>query len=231
MIRIYTTWYTKFHGEFIFFLDSDNIVDKQILTELIKVIEEDRKIGVVGPKMYYYKDPKQIWMAGGNINLFTSRTTHIGNEIDNGQFDQVREVGHFANAFLVRREVIEKIGLFDENYFIMYEESDFMLRAKRAGYKIIYAPTAKLWHDIIVPEDNSNPLRKLSLFTKQRAYFTARNRILFMRKNMPSAPLLLCPYLRALKIRLKMKPFKRAWKIMYLLSILLKIRVIPTPMP
>jgi len=171
-------------GDFIFFLDSDNVVDKNVVCELVRVISQNTKIGVVGPKMYYYRDPNRIWFAGAEINLLTSKTTYIGhNETDRGQYNQIRETGHFPNAFLVRKDVIEKIGDFDEQYFIMYEESDFCLRANKAGFSVLYVPTAKVWHDVPLPSETANTLGYRGLGDKQRAYWLARNRILFMKKN------------------------------------------------
>lgn len=170
------------NGDFIFFLDCDNVVDKDVLTELIDVISKDETIGIVGPKMYHYGHPKRIWSDGGEINLITSRTTFIGNKVDGGRFDEIREVGHFPNAFLVRRHVIDKVGFFDENYFFLLEESDFCHRAKRAGFKILFVPSAKVWHGSASLKDISI-LKRLGINTEQRAYFTARNRLLFMRKN------------------------------------------------
>lgn len=171
-------------GDFLFFLDSDNVVDKNVIFELVGVISQNPKIGVVGPKMYFYRDPDRIWFAGADINLLTSKTTYIGlNEMDKGQHNQTRDTGHFPNAFLVRKEVIEKIGDFDERYSIMYEESDFCLRAKRAGFSVLYVPTAKVWHNVPPASETANTLRYYGLGSKQRAYWLARNRIVFMKKN------------------------------------------------
>jgi len=167
-------------GDFIFFFDSDNVVDKNVVFELVRVISQNPKIGVVGPKMYYYRDPNGIWFVGAEINLSTSKTTYIGhNEMDRGQYDQIQDTGHFPNAFMVRKEVFNKIGSFDAYNFVMhYEESDFCMRANKAGFKVVYVPTAKVWHDIPPPSEATNTLGYGGLDNKQRTYLTARNRII-----------------------------------------------------
>ena len=163
-------------------MDDDNVVDKAILTNLVDGIQSDRRIGIVGPKMYYLGNPNKIWVAGGDINPMNSRTSYLGNVMDNGQFEEKREVGHFPNAFLVRKSIAEEVGGFDESYFFIYEESDFSEQVRRAGYKIVLIPSAKTWHDIDPPE-NIETIRKYSLHTSERAYYMSRNRALYMKKN------------------------------------------------
>jgi len=169
-------------GEYICFVDSDNTVDVKMLSELVRLIETDERIGLVGPKMRYLKDPTRLWYAGADINLLTSRTRYVGiNEIDNGQHDVVREVGHIPNLWLIRRSVIEKIGLIDTSYVMHYEESDWAMRAHLAGYRILFCPTAITYHNM--PLTESGTLRAIIGFdNKYRIFYAARNRILFMRK-------------------------------------------------
>ncbi|OFW89151.1 MAG: hypothetical protein A3D75_01655 [Candidatus Levybacteria bacterium RIFCSPHIGHO2_02_FULL_37_18] len=167
-------------GEYILFLDSDNKVAHDFLSEMMKLTESDDKIGFVGPKMYFANEPRKIWYAGADINLLTSKTTYLGiNKIDNGQFDQIRETGHIPNCFLVKRKVIEEIGELDESYVMSYGEADFAERAKRAGFKIIFCPTARIWHN------EKASIRGLIFRSPKRAYYFARNRVLFMKKFSP----------------------------------------------
>ncbi|MCM8783433.1 MAG: glycosyltransferase family 2 protein [Candidatus Omnitrophica bacterium] len=170
-------------GEYLCFVDNDNIVDKNFLTELVKLAETDEKIGFVGPKMYYFNDPERIWYAGAEISLLTSRGRYIGiSEIDKGQHDRIREVGHIPNVWLVKKCVIEKIGVLDTSYVVCYEESDWAMRARKAGYKIMFCPTAVVYHNI--------PLRKISKGLRgligfdnpYKVFYAARNRTLFMKK-------------------------------------------------
>ncbi|MHB1679005.1 MAG: glycosyltransferase family 2 protein [bacterium] len=170
-------------GEYLCFVDSDNIVDSNFLTELIFLAESDDRIGFVGPKMHYLKDPKRICYAGADINLITSKTKYIGqNEIDKGQYDSIKEVGHIPNIWLVKKAVINKIGLINTSYHTYYEESDWAMRAKIAGYKIMFCPTSMVYHNVPSPK-NEKSLRSFIGFDNQyRVFYAARNRIIYMKK-------------------------------------------------
>ena len=170
-------------GEFLCFVDSDNMVNKNFLTELVLLAESDPLIGFCGPKMYYLNDKTKIWYAGANISLFTSKTKYIGhNQIDRGQYDSIREVGHIPNVWLVKKDVVKKIGLIDINYSMHYEESDWAMRAKKAGYKIMFCPTSVVYHDIPLFKGVKSLRAIIGLDNKYRVFFGARNRVLFMKK-------------------------------------------------
>lgn len=176
----------KAKGNYLFFVDSDNILHTDCLKELVHLAETDKNIGFVGPKMYYYSDPNRIWYAGAKINLLTSKTTYIGiNEIDHGQYDQIKEVEHIPNVWLVKREVIDRIGGLDPVFVMTYGEADWPMRAIKAGFKVVFCPSAKVWHNIPVPKDR-NGLRGTIGFDKPyRVYYAARNRTIFMKKFAP----------------------------------------------
>jgi GT2 family glycosyltransferase len=133
-------------------------------------------------KLSLFKQPTRLWYAGADINLLTSRTKYLGiNEIDNGQYDVVREVGHIPNLWLVRKAVIEKIGLIDTSYVMHYEESDWAMRTRLAGYRIMFCPTAVTYHNI--PQPESGTLRgTIGFDNTYRIFYAARNRVLFMKK-------------------------------------------------
>jgi len=168
-------------GDYFCFIDSDIIVDEDLLTELVNLSESDESIGFVGPKIYYYRDPKRIWCAGVRINLLTSKTTYRGiNEIDQGRYDQVRETDQIPSVWLVKREVVDKIGQMDPMYVMSYGESDWPMRAQRAGYRVMMCPSAVAYHDIEVPR---NTWRNIMVRgTPYRTYYFARNRTIFMKK-------------------------------------------------
>lgn len=166
------------NGDFIFFIDDDNIVDKHCISEIIQVMLMSKDVGIAAPIMYYLKDPKMIWCAGVKRSMITSKTTYIGNgQVDRGQINKLFESDDFPNAFMVRREIMENEGvLFDEVIFpLMYEESDFCYRIRRKGWKVVLVPYARVYHDIPFGEIVTH-------YTKLKAYYVARNRILFHRK-------------------------------------------------
>ncbi len=162
--------------DYILLLNNDTTVDKRFLDEMIKWADMDKKVGVLGPKIYFYHEPNKINSVGAKINLWTSRSSSIGyNQIDRGQFEDIKIVDYVSGAaILVKREVIEKIGLLDKRYFCYYEETDWCFRAKKIGYSVIVVPKAKIWHKI------GSTSRKIEGFT---LYYMTRNLFLFMKKH------------------------------------------------
>lgn len=170
-------------GEYILFLDSDTIVNEKMLGELITLAENNPKIGITVPKMYYFDRPDVIWYAGAKVSLLTSRTENIGlNEKDRGQYDKVKKVSHGPTCFLVTRSALEAVRQHDEIYFMTYGDTDFALRAKEAGFKVLFCPKAKLWHRLGM-EENIKTVRALGYNLPMRAYYFARNRVIFMKSH------------------------------------------------
>lgn len=162
--------------DYILLLNNDTIVDRSFLKELVYFGESDRDVGILGPKIYYYDDPDVIWSAGCKISWKLARGIQIGSgEVDKGQYNDKREVEYVSgSAFLIKTEVIEKIGLMDENYFLYFEESDWTLKANKVGYKSLYVPEAKVWHKVSKSGGGiSNPIG---------LYYITRNRWIFMKK-------------------------------------------------
>lgn len=171
-------------GEYFLFIDSDNIVDFKMINELIKGIEKIKDAGMVGPIMHYYKEPTKIWWAGADINLLTSKTSYIGlEETDRGQCNEIKKVGHVPNVFMIKKKIWDKVGGIDSNFVMHYEESDLAEKIRKIGYNAYIIPTAKTLHN--VPLNSEQNSRNYGGESKKRTYYTARNRILFMRKNAP----------------------------------------------
>ena len=140
----------------------------------------DSKIGVTGPKIYYYDYKGRedvINFAGEKINFYTSRGKRFGRfEIDKGQHDKIRENDKIdGSCMLIKREIIEKVGIFDPIYFAYWEEADLCVRIKNAGFKLLYAPKARIWHKIGVSWDTY-----FSYFIIY--HYLVRNRLIFMFK-------------------------------------------------
>jgi GT2 family glycosyltransferase len=142
--------------DYLLLLDNDTVVDPEFLTEMVKVAEAAPAIGIAQAKIYYYDEPDRLQFIGGRINLWIGdiigKTTGIDRilgrkEIDRGQHDLIKEA-EFTTFWcaLLKRKVVESIGLFDERYFLGCEDFDYCLRAKEADYKTVYIPKAKVWH-------------------------------------------------------------------------------------
>ena len=179
-------------ANYITLLNNDTLVDKSLTEELLKVFESDRQIGIVAPKIYFapgfefhknrYKKEEQgkvLWYGGGLIDWKSILASHRGvDEVDNGQYGEVRETDFASGCcMMVKREVFEKVGLLDEKYFLYYEDSDFSIRAKKAGFKIIFAPQATLWHKNAASAHGSG--------SSLQDYYITRSRLLFGMRYAP----------------------------------------------
>ena len=165
------------HGDFIFIVNNDTEVTPDLLEKLIEPFSKDKTIGVTCPKIKYFYEPNVIQYAGFNpMNPFTGRTTIIGEkEEDHGQHNLSQATnGAHGCAMMVSREVINKVGMFPEKFFLYYEEWDWSARIMRAGFKIWYTAEAEIYHKESVSVGKSNPMK---------VYYHTRNRILFMRRN------------------------------------------------
>jgi GT2 family glycosyltransferase len=178
----------KATGDYICLVDHDNILEYNMLSEMVNLAESNPKIGVVAPKIYYWENRDIIWAAGTGMNLLTGENIFRGGK-DIGQYEKVEEIQVAPANFLVKREVIKKVGLYDDVFFVSYEDTDFSFRVRKAGFKILYTPKAVCYHKIPLLDKKTGKQRWLF-----RAYWTARNKIIFMRKQSPFFPLFVLLY-------------------------------------
>jgi GT2 family glycosyltransferase len=129
-------------------LNNDTVVDSAFLTELLRGADEHPEAAMISPKIYFWDMPDRFWWAGGSFSLWTGIAKHIGRkEVDRGQFDRGAELDWATGcALLMRSDALRQTGLFDESFFGNGEDLDLSLRLREAGYKIWFAPKAKLWH-------------------------------------------------------------------------------------
>jgi hypothetical protein len=160
----------------VFDLNNDDVVDENWLGSLVDVISGSPDIGVVCGKRFSYGKHGILDSAGGKINFFTGETPVIGqNRMDSAEYNFQREVDYFG-VMLTTRDVLKKVGLCDPDYYIYHEDADFCLRVKRAGYKIVYVPSAVFWHK------GSSTVGK---FSYNGYYYLSRTQIRFILKNFP----------------------------------------------
>jgi len=137
-------------AEYILFLDNDTQIELDAVREFVAAAERDEQIGLVAPKAFRNRGDSRLLSAGGMaFHPYTGALRDVaGGEIDRGQYDQSRDVQAGPGfAFLVRSAVFRKIGLFDETFNPYgWEDVDFSLRAGRAGFRIVYAPKAVVYH-------------------------------------------------------------------------------------
>lgn len=137
-------------ADFAFVMNNDTLVQPDILDELIKYAQP-ADVGMLSPKIYYFAEPDRIWTVGGDRHPITFEMVNKGeNQMDRGQWDQVIERDYLIGcAMLLKRSLLEEIGLFDVGYHpIYYEDADLCMRARQAGYRLLMVPTAKMWHKV-----------------------------------------------------------------------------------
>ncbi|MBI2018544.1 glycosyltransferase [Candidatus Daviesbacteria bacterium] len=173
-------------GETFLFMDDDSLADRTMVGELAKILKGRKDVGIVQPKIYDMERKNVLQGIGCDINLLTGRVSAVGiREKDLGQYDRLIEISGVGCIWMVERKVIEKIGGYDEDYFIPYEDLDFSFRARMAGFKILFVPTARAWHKGIKSTFISPLIDYIGIRNKERAYRVSRNKIIFMRKNAP----------------------------------------------
>lgn len=172
-------------AEFILLLNNDTFVDENIFTELVQSAQAFPGGGIFCPKIYFaphfethperYKPGelgKVIWYAGGMVDWDNMLAFHKGvDEVDTGHFGQQTKTSYGTGcALFVRKEVFEKAGYFDRKYYLYYEDLDFSLRTRKAGFEIYYVPRAQLWH--------KNAGSSGGTGSDLQSYYITRNRLL-----------------------------------------------------
>lgn len=170
-------------GKYLFFINNDtelrgsDFERKHTLTTLIKRLESDPQISMVCPKLRFTWTGNPIQFTGYTpLSRLTVRNHAIGfGESDNGQYDTAHPTpyGHGA-AMMVKREVIDKVGMMPECYFLYYEEIDWSMIFTRAGYTIWYEPLSTVYHKESQTTGQNSPLR---------TYYISRNRLLLVKRN------------------------------------------------
>lgn len=137
----------KEKADYILLLNNDAIVSLDIVSELTNFLSINNSAGIVAPSIRFKKEGKMIYDLGGKINKIFGRTTHV--EVVKINSRKEKEVDYVSGcAMFIRSSIIEKIGVFDPNFFLYYEDVDFCLRAKRAGFKIFVLPSVYINHSL-----------------------------------------------------------------------------------
>jgi hypothetical protein len=178
-------------ADWVFVLNEDTVLAPDCLAEMVRVGESAPLIGIVGPMVYHYDEPEVIQSAGGALGP-NWESCHIAqNEPDVGQFSQPRAVGWISGcAIMVRTAVIEQVGALDERFFYYWEETEWCLRAGRAGWQLFHAPAAKLWHKGVQRDYRPGP---------NVTYYSTRNRFLMMSKHHAPLKIWLAVWLQTIR--------------------------------
>lgn len=160
---------------FTFLVNNDTYLAPDAIAQLINVVQPDT--GLVAPIIYYADEPQLVWSIGAMFNpwLLEPKENPRG-MIDTGQWQTCLEREFVpACGLLVPRQVWEKVGLFDERFFMYYEDLDFCLRLRRVGLRVIIAPQAKMWHKVSLSSGGHD--------SPNERYAMARSSVLYFRKH------------------------------------------------
>lgn len=130
-------------------MDEDLVLDNHCLSALVDCAERHPDAGMVGGKVYFYKQRNFFHAVGSKLRPFFAIARGIGvNEYDNGQFNKEKIFEGLNGCMtLISRNLNRKIGWFDADYFLYYDDHDLMLRSLRAGFKHYFTPEAVGYHD------------------------------------------------------------------------------------
>lgn len=172
--------YTKFCA-----INDDTFFQEDFVDSSLKALDVN-PFSVIGGKIYYaegYEHHKKrykkedlgnvIWFAGGKFDWDHVLSKHVGvDEVDKGQFDQKKEVDFITGALMLfDKRVLDKVGFWDESYFLYFEDADFCVRAKKKGLKLVYEPSIKIWHKVSQSTGGSGSSTQVKYQTKNRLRF------------------------------------------------------------
>lgn len=162
-------------ADFTFLVNNDTYLAPDAIARLVSAAQPD--IGLIAPIIYYADEPQRVWSIGALFNpwLLEPKENPRG-MIDAGQWQSYLERDFVpACGLLVSRPVWERVGLFDERFFMYYEDLDFCLRLHRVGLRAIVVPQAKMWHKVSLSSGGYGSPRE--------RYAMARSSVLYFRKH------------------------------------------------
>ena len=191
-------------ADYVLILNNDTYVDKNFLTELLKIANKDESVGILAPKIYFapgfefhknrYSQKergKVFWYGGGKMDWANVNGYHRGvDEVDKGQYNEAEETEIATGCcMLIKREVLEKVGMLDEKYFLYYEDSDLSMRARKKDFKIMYVPSSIIWHKNAGSAGGSGSVLQDYYITRNRLVFgfkfaSVRSRLALFRESL-----------------------------------------------
>ncbi|MEE4359571.1 MAG: glycosyltransferase family 2 protein [Desulfococcaceae bacterium] len=169
-------------GEYLLFLNSDTLIGKSAVQKMLDYMKIHNKTGIIGPKILdpQYR-PTPSYMRFLDVSKLFLGSKLLKNFIDIEKnrihypvydFNSTQSVEWISGAcMLVRRNIFEKAGLFDENYFLYFEDMDLCLQIKKLGYEIVYLPSAEIIHFFGASSSKKKNSIKKIFHHSQRHYF------------------------------------------------------------
>jgi GT2 family glycosyltransferase len=172
MVRTRNSGAKASRGELVLFIDDDNVLARDMISEIVRFADENAEYGIIGPKMCYFPS-KRPYLSYQKINFFTGKTTGHLDASGAKYYDS----DGIPNVFMVRKTALEDCGYFDESIVQTYTEPDLAFTASRLGYKCAMLQSAETYHRI--SEESSSVHLGGNKFN-QKAFFLMRNRIVMI---------------------------------------------------
>jgi GT2 family glycosyltransferase len=171
--------YALEHGhDYVLVLNNDTCVEPHSLRAAVAVAETDSRIAAVSVKIVCFDEPARVWVAYGRLTYRKGLVRLIGYlQPDDGRFDQQLDVEWVpGTAIFLRRAALERVGLFDEEFFAYHEDVDWCTRAREQEWRLVYAPCARIFHKGHRSSGGGG-------FVTPRQYLAGRNMVLFVLKH------------------------------------------------
>jgi GT2 family glycosyltransferase len=152
-------------------LNNDTVADPSLYQGLLEALARDATSGAASPLIDFAEPRDEIWYAGGRLVPALAHASHRGLRTpDRGQYRSVEPTGYLTGCCLLATRVAwEKVGPLDERYFIYAEDADWSLRARAAGFRLLFVPEAKLWHKVSASTGAQSPWK---IYQRLRANLT-----------------------------------------------------------
>jgi hypothetical protein len=166
-------WALQAGAAYVMLINNDTYIDPEALDHLLQAHTQE-EVALSGPLIYYADYPGKVWSAGAMRNPLTLEL--MNNHGRKQTFTGITERDFLTScALLFSRRALQEVGLMDGDYFIYQEENDYCLRVKRAGFKMLLVPQAKVWHRVSLSSGGSESLTE--------RYWMAKNTMILFRKH------------------------------------------------
>lgn len=161
-------------AEYVLLINNDIEIHEKTLEYLVKNASNEV---ITVPKIFYYEPHDMIWFGGGALVWHKGESCHWGNfEIDHGQYDEQKVITYSPTCcMLIHRDILCKVGRIDEQVFMYFDDTDLCARVIENGFRILYVPSAVLWHKVSSAGGGSD--------SKIQVYYMTRNKLYYMHKH------------------------------------------------
>lgn len=189
-------------AEYVWLLNNDTVVGPESLASMVRLAESDAAIGAVGSVVYYANEPHRVqaW-GGGRLSMFWGTALHVTKPLPDSGIDYL-----VGASLLIKGPALQQVGLLDEGLFMYWDDADYCLRLRQAGWKLAVAPASHIWHKESASVQGRSPMRDLYANASAVRFF-------YRHAPVPLLPLVLGTTMRVAKRLLAGQP-GRAWAVL-----------------